>query len=97
MGRVFARALLLVLIASAAACTSVGTMSKQLDVGMPELQVRTLLGEPYSIELSTCGSNTGNPWQCKQFNYYDSSASLMIVYFSQSSSGTWVVNNWSVF
>lgn len=87
----------LLLLAICAGCVNVGALSRKLEVGMSEQQVLSVLGEPASVSVSTCGSETPSPWQCKTFKYEDSWVGLLIVYFQQADGGLWVVNSWSSF
>lgn len=96
MTRRIARISTLLLLTICAGCASIGTMSKKLEVGMSEPQVKRDLGEPTSVSVSTCGSKTAEPWQCKQYKYEDGWTGFLIVYFSQVD-GEWLVNSWSAY
>jgi len=85
------------LLTLCAGCTSIGAMSKKLEVGMSEQEVKQLIGEPASVSIQTCGSSTPEPWQCKQYKYSDGWASFLIVYFLQLDGGGWRVNSWSAY
>lgn len=88
----------LLLLAICAGCVSLGELSKKLEVGMSEDQVLSVIGEPTSVAVSTCGSKTPDPWQCKKFEYEDDwSDSSLIVYLQRAESGSWLVNSWETF
>jgi hypothetical protein len=77
--------------------SKIDTSSKQLDQGLSESDVTAKIGQPSSISLATCGSNSANgPWTCKQYIYNGGGAHRLIVYFSKFPDETWHVNNWSV-
>jgi hypothetical protein len=83
-----------------AGCVSTGAVSRKLEVGMTEKQVTELVGsEPSSVSVSTCGSSTPHPWQCKEYQYksaWDGRLTLMIL-FHQEPDGTWHVNSWNAY
>jgi len=86
----------LILLAICAGCTSVDAISKQLEVGMSEQYVNEFIGEPDSVSLKTCGSETPQPWQCKTYKFEDDWSGFLTVYF-QEVDGMWVVNSWSIY
>jgi hypothetical protein len=73
----------------------VDSKSKLLDQGLSESEVTAKIGQPDSVSLATCGTNSANgPWSCKQYIYHGSTHRLT-VFFAQLPDGTWHVNNWS--
>jgi hypothetical protein len=85
-------------VAALSGCAAmIDAKSKQLEEGLGENDVKFRLGEPNSVSLATCGSNSANgSWQCRQYIYNGGSAHRLIVYFAKFPDGTWHVNNWSV-
>ena len=77
-------------------CVSLSDASRKLDVGMTEKDVISLIGsEPQSVSLSTCGTKTDKPWQCKEYDYRNHwNGGWLNIHFSQDASGLWRVNDW---
>jgi hypothetical protein len=74
---------------------SAGQASLRLKVGMTESAAIAAIGwQPNSAEVSTCGSETGSPWQCKtlRFGYLGNQLSVII----DIESSPQVVNDWHV-
>jgi hypothetical protein len=79
---------------------SANAASLLLKPGMTEAAVASTVGaQPVSADLSTCGSRTPAPWQCKKLHYRDSPYGAggkdLLIYF-QEVKGVWLVNSWSV-
>jgi hypothetical protein len=82
-----------------AGCVSSGEVSRKLEVGMTEKQVTTLVGYEPRVSMTTCGSSTPKPWQCKEYQYksaWDGSLVLSIL-FEQEPDGIWRVNSWHTY
>ena len=72
-----------------------GQASLQLKVGMTENAAIAAIGwQPSSAEVSTCGGETGSPWQCKtlRFGYLGNQLSVTI----DMEASPPVVNDWHV-
>lgn len=67
---------------------STNELSRRLNVGMTEDQVLALR-EPDKVTMSTCGSKTPRPWQCRTYQY---GSSLFVVF--ELIRGRWLVNSW---
>jgi hypothetical protein len=81
-----------------AGCVSTGAVSKKLEVGMTEQQVTALAGEPTSVSVSTCGSESASgPWQCKAYDYKSAWNGLttLMIHFHHGADGIWRVNDWN--
>ena len=79
---------------------SANAASLLLKPGMTEEDVAGAIGaQPMSADMSTCGSRTPAPWQCKKLHYrdapYGSGNKDLLIYF-QEVKGVWLVNSWSV-
>jgi hypothetical protein len=79
---------------------SANAASLLLKQGMTEEDVASAIGaQPISADMSTCGSRTPAPWQCKKLHYRDSPYGIggkdLLIYF-QEVKGVWLVNSWSV-
>ena len=83
---------------------SANAASLQLKKGMTEEDaIRTLGSQPESADLSTCGTRTPHPWQCKSMTYHDSprgpygtAKMLTVVLQENQSTGVWYVSGWWV-
>src|SRR5712692_6551547 len=79
---------------------SANAASLQLKKGMTEEDaIRAVGSQPESASLTTCGSSTREPWQCKKMTYYDvprgpyGTAKMLTVYLQENpSTGVWFVN-----
>src|SRR4029077_2184618 len=72
------------------------SLSLRLKPGMSEREVTDFLGQPTNSKLTSCGQSVGRPWPCKMLVYgSDASNSLVILFRSTESAGTWVVSSWN--
>lgn len=75
--------------------------SMKFGIGQSRDEMARLLGPPDETEMSTCGSDTDEPWQCLQWNYAWPTDSyggkrLRLLYF-QADDGEWYLNSWNWF
>ena len=82
-----------VVIGALAGCVDVGTLSRELNTGMTEEQVTSKLGyPPQSVSMTMCGTETPEPWRCKEYKY--EGIGRLNIYFQQADDGMWRVNSW---
>ena len=65
-------------------------LTLQLKPGMSEQDVTKLMGEANQSALTTCGQNTGQPWQCKILAY----GPVAVVFGQKEPTSAWVVMGW---
>ena len=84
-------------LASCGPSFDAGISSSRLQTGMTEDQVVAELGQPSSVEVSTCGGNNGIPiWSCKIMKFGTSACNQIVVFFDENIPNQSFVNNWSV-
>lgn len=83
-------------VAASAQGTDWGRASAQLQLGMTEQVVTVTIGSPRATEMTTCGINTGAPWQCKVYRYGNVGRTSVLIIEFQSRGNDWVVQGWSV-
>jgi len=66
----------------------------QLKPGMSEREVTNLMGKANQSALTTCGQETGKPWQCKILAYGRASSGIRIVFGQKEPTGEWLVVGW---
>lgn len=94
MSRCIAAACAATLVMVLGGCVNLSDASRKLNVGMTEKEVTTLVGsEPQSVSVTTCGTNTGRPWQCKVYKYNNGWGGLLLIHF-QEVNEVWRVNDW---
>jgi hypothetical protein len=84
-------------LASCGSSFDAGISSSRLQAGMSEDQVIAALGQPSTVELSTCGGSNGIPtWSCKIMKFGASACNQIAVFFDENIPNQSFVNNWSV-
>jgi len=76
---------------------SFGEVSRSLSQGMSESELVTLAGEPSTVSLTTCGTNTPSPWTCKEYRYNSSMGVLKLQVLLQRVNDSWFVVSWTAF
>jgi hypothetical protein len=72
--------------------------SRQLNVGMTEARVISILGEPANKTASTCGRTFRDPWSCKKWSYNGGRVGNNLeVRFRNMSDKDWTVNSWRIY
>ena len=66
----------------------------QLKPGMSEREVTNLMGKANQSALTTCGQETGKPWQCKILAYSRASSGIRIFFGQKEPTGEWLVVGW---
>jgi hypothetical protein len=74
-------------------------LTLKLKPGMSEQDVTKLMGEASQSALTTCGQNTGKPFQCKILSYgfgagYVGGNGIAVVFGQNESTGEWLVVGW---
>lgn len=76
--------------------SSYGALSPRLKQEMTEQQVLTALATPPTkSEMSTCGQQTGRPWQCKTLMFGEPLNNVTVYFYNDKDDGNWRVNNWN--
>jgi hypothetical protein len=82
---------------AACADTDWGCLSMRMREGMSEQEVMNAMGyRPNKVEMTTCGSQTPQPWSCKKYTFGGSYNAIMVL-FERGDEGNWLVNSWTVF
>jgi hypothetical protein len=84
-------------LAFLAGCSQrVAALTMQLHPGMQQDQVIAIMGHPDKTSETTCGSQSANgAWSCQIWEYDELSGNTVLVYFGQSTDGTWTLNNYT--
>jgi len=69
-------------------------LTLKLKPGMSEQDVTKLMGEANQSALTTCGQETGKPWQCKILVYAHYSSGIRIIFRQKEPTGDWLVVGW---
>jgi hypothetical protein len=76
-------------------------LTLQLKPGMSEQDVTNLMGEASQSALTTCGQDTGKPWQCKILTYgfgvgnaFGNGIAVIFGWRGSESTGAWLVVGW---
>jgi hypothetical protein len=69
-------------------------LTLKLKPGMSEQDVTNLMGEANQSALTTCGQNTGKPWQCKMLAYGRYDNGITVIFGQKESTGEWLVVGW---
>jgi hypothetical protein len=77
--------------------SDLGCMSMQLRDDMTEQEAISAIGyRPNKVEMTTCGSSTDHPWQCKLLTF-GGLFNRLTVYLTRNPAGIWEVNSWHVY
>lgn len=71
------------------------SQTRRLVAGMTEARVMTVLGEPDSVEQTTCGTNTPKPWACRLWDYREGGRVFTLSF--DNSRVEWTLNSWRSF
>lgn len=69
---------------------------RRLMAGLTMTQVIDAMGEPDSVEQTTCGANTPKPWQCRLWDYRDGNGRVFTLMFDWFKAA-WTLNSWRSF
>jgi len=74
-----------------------GRVSQRLQTSMTQEQVINAIGwTPDSVEMETCGGQTGQSWQCKVLKFGTSNNNTLYVYMIPTTATDAVVSSWRV-